>query len=352
MAKKILFYTMTMHSGGAERVIANLANEFAKEYDVSITTLFDSKTYYKLDDRISISSPRNRKDTLINRIKNIKHIYKTTKLINPDVIIAFCPTMCFIACFLRIVSKSFRKIKIIISERNDPNNEYKNRAIKLIANYLYSKSDIIVFQNNGAKAFFDKKIRKKGVIIPNPINEKFIRIKNLARHREKTIVNVGRLEPQKNQELLIRACAKVFKEKPEWKLKIYGEGSLEPKLRALIAQLKMKNKIYLLGRCNTLENELPSNSIFVLSSNYEGMPNALMEAMACGLTCISTDCPCGGPKELIKDRENGYLVKVNDLDGLVSAILEATDNPLRAKQNFLSVYNPQAVYNRWRELIV
>lgn len=349
--KKILFYTMTMCSGGAERVIANLSNELVKHYEVTISTLVQSKVDYKLDKKIKIvSASNNNQRTWLNRIKSIKNLYKITCNANPDAIIAFCPTMCFIACLLKKFSKRFKTIKLIISERNDPNNEYNNLFLKGIANYLYTKADIIVFQNEGAKAFFNKNVQKKGVIIPNPINDSFLKNKKVSK-KENVIVNVGRLEPQKNQELLIKACAEVFKERPKWKLIIYGDGSLRSELEKLIYSLKMKKNIYLLGRCDRLEEELPKNKIFVLSSNYEGMPNALMEAMACGLTCISTDCPCGGPRSLITHKKNGYLVEVDNLPDLKSTILEAICNPLCAKEEDLRDYYSQNIYNKWAKLL-
>ena len=125
--KKILFYTMTMRSGGAERVIANLANEFIEKNNVSIITLINSTIDYELDKRINIiSSSNNKKSSLINRLKSSVALFKETQKYNPDIIIAFCPTMCFLSCVFKIISKKFRNVKLIISERNDPNNEYKN----------------------------------------------------------------------------------------------------------------------------------------------------------------------------------------------------------------------------------
>ncbi len=352
--KKILFYSMTMYSGGAERVVSNLSNYFIKENDVAIATLINSRIDYDLNNRIDILfSSKNCNTNMFFRIKNSINLLKNTKKYNPDVIIAFCPTMCFLACFFKIFFKSFKDIKLIISERNDPYSEYKNFLFKYIANLLYSKSDIIVFQTNGAKSFFNEKVQKKGVIITNPINEKFLNILKSDK-KENCIVNVGRLEPQKNQKLLINACTNVFKKYPNWKLKIYGEGNLKKELETLIIDLKMEKNIFLMGRCNELNKELPKNKIFVLSSNFEGMPNALMEAMACGLACISTDCPCGGPNDLIVNYKNGILIPVNDIKSMEKEIINLIENKelfnrlCNVHNNFNTISN---IYKKWEELI-
>ena len=349
---KIMFYTMTMNSGGAERVIANLANDFVNDNIVSIATLTNNRVDYELKDNIVFyHSSKKNNNNIFNRIKSIKRLFSNTVDFNPNVIIAFCPTMCFIACFLKKFSHKFRNIRLIISERNNPSSEYKNFLTKVIANYLYSTADVIVFQNNGAKDFFNKSVQSKSVIIPNPINENFYNIDLKTVKKENCIVNVGRLEEQKNQELLITACHDVFKKYPNWKLKIYGEGSLKNKLDTLIKKLGNEHNIELLGRCSHLEKILPKCKIFVLSSNYEGMPNSLMEAMVCKLSCISTDCPCGGPKELIINGKNGLLVSVDNLEEMTDAITKMIEKPLFASDDEMMKYQIQNIMKLWRKII-
>lgn len=355
--KRIMFYSMTMNSGGAERVIANLANELINDNEVAIATLIKSESYYELNkDIVIFQSSESSKETIIQRIKNSFRLLNNTKKYEPDIIISFCPTMCFISCFFKIFVKKFRNIKLIISERNDPKNEYKNIISRFLANYLYSKSDVIVFQTKGAKSFFSKKVQNKGVIIPNPINNKFL-ASNIHQKKDNIIINVGRLESQKNHELLIKACKNVFKKNNDWILRIYGEGSLKKHLKFLINDLNMNDKIYLMGRCNNLDKELKKGKIFVLCSNYEGMPNALMEAMACGLACVSTDCPCGGPSELIENNKNGLLVPVNNTKELEKAINKIiVDNELQKKlsnnsKRIIELYNFDVIMKDWKIII-
>ncbi len=349
--KKIMFYSMTLNSGGAERVITNLANELSYNNNIAIATLFNTKIDYVLNKNITLfSPPYNSVRFLVNRIKNIKYLINNTIKFNPDTIIAFCPTMCFIACFFKMFSKKFKNIKLIISERNNPSSEYSNIFLKCLANFLYARADVIVFQTEDAMNFFNKTIINKSVIIPNPINAKFLNVsKNIK--KENCIVNVGRLEPQKNQELLIRSFFEVYKSFPEWKLIIYGDGSLKNELEKLIIDLGLQDSVFLFGKCSHLEMELPKYKIFVLSSNYEGMPNSLLEAMACGLTCISTDCPCGGPKSIINNNINGYLFSVNDLDSMTKAIINAINNPLVENRNALKKYDISNIISKWIDLL-
>jgi len=354
--KKIVFYTMTMRSGGAERVIANLANRLINDNEVTIITLLNSKIDYELNKRIKIISASSKNSlSIINRVLGSLNLLRNTKKENPDIIIAFCPTMCFIACFFKMFIRKFKNIKLVISERNDPNNEYKTRFSRKLANFLYSKADAIVFQTDEAKSFFCDRIRDKGFIIPNPISDKFLN-NSICAKKENCIINVGRLEQQKNHELLIKSCKEVFDKHPDWKLKIYGEGSLKAHLEELVKELKLEKKVLLLGRCNELEKELPRNKIFVLSSNYEGMPNSLLEALACGLVCISTDCPAGGSRELIIKNQNELLVPVNDLSSMTMAIQTVIENydKFMIESNaeyYKSKYNTNEIIKLWKDII-
>lgn len=219
----------------------------------------------------------------------------------------------------------FLNIKTVISVRNDPKIEYKSKKDKLLMKLLYPKADGYIFQTEEAKRYFNKKIQDNAIIIPNPINETFKR-ESYADEREKIIVSVGKLEEQKNQMLLIKAFQEVEKKYDNYKLIIYGEGSLRAKFESEIEKIGLKGKILLPGISNNLKEELYKKKMFILSSDYEGMPNALMEAMALGLPVISTNCPCGGPEFLIKDEINGILVPVNNKDKLVEAMLQLIEN--------------------------
>ena len=354
---RILFCSLTLAAGGAERVISNLANYFSDVYKVSIALLLKHSINYNIKKNVSIMEPtKNRNLGVFSRIGNVPYIIKQITLYKPSIVIAFCPTMCFIVCFLKLFLPSLKQAKLIISERNNPHNEYTNFFMKWIANFLYSKADIIVFQTEDAKLFFNQKVQKKAVIIPNPIHENFLKVLPPIK-KEKTIVTVGRLTEQKNQKLLIRACASVFKKYPAYVLKIYGQGPLKSTLQDFAKKEGIFDKVKFMGVIENLAMELRKDMLFVLPSNYEGMPNALMEAMALGLPCIATDCPCGGAKMLIENNENGILIPVDDCETLKKAmfqVIEEDDFREKIGDNAKKIgkdYHPKRIYSEWEKII-
>lgn len=190
----------------------------------------------------------------------------------------------------------------------------------------YHLSDGFVFQTKEAKMYFSKSIQKRSAVIPNPVfvDEKYIK-KNYS-GKINYIVSVGRLEKQKNYKMLIDAFAEIVSDIDNCRLTIYGEGSIRGELERYINEKGLIDKVLLPGRINNIHEKLMESDLFVLSSDYEGMSNALMEAMAIGLPCISTDCPIGGSAELIENHKNGLLVPVGDKDKLKEAIRHLVSN--------------------------
>ena len=360
MEKKMLFMNMTLSAGGAERVITNLANRFVCEdnLEIKIATFLPRDVAYELNDKIEVFKPSNDKKNIFNLIKNSIEVINFINKYKPNYIISFCPTACFFICFYRLINKNVKNSKLIISERNNPQNEYKTKFLRMIANFLYGLADVIVFQTQGAREFFSENVRKKGVIISNPLNNKFLSSElNHKIKKEKAIVAVGRLHNQKNYFGLINAFKHVSNLHPEYFLNIYGEGELKNSLIDLVNELEISDKVIFRGVSNNLEIEIPKNEIFVLNSFYEGMPNALMEAMALGVPCVATDCPCGGPRELIQNYENGILIPVDDEKELIIKLEELIcDEKLRIKlgenaSKIVKEYNPDNIYSLWKELI-
>lgn len=321
-----------MEKGGAERVIALLANEFIKNNDVSVLTLKRSKDAYELDERIRrlhVDKTGYKMDGFIKKIfrkLSFERFFGLRKKIlaeKPDVIISFLPEPSLRLMFMKKISLKLRKISTIISIRNDPAREYKNPLLRFVVRVLYKNIDGMVYQTNDAKKFFKDIIKTKNqAIIQNPVDEGILVKPKSDVDRNDIIVSVGRLEAQKNHEMLIRAFGKTLRNgEHDFALKIYGEGSRREFLRGLINDLGLQDKVFLEGQVDDVIRKLNEAKIFVLSSHYEGMPNALIEAMAMGLACISTDCPCGGPRMLIKNGENGILVRNKDEKGLARELI-------------------------------
>lgn len=330
---KIVFCIDSLNKGGAERVISILANNFSNKNEVSIITTTSTKCAYTIDNSINLFSLDNEKVNALQRLKRPYRMYKLLKKLNPDIVICFMPSQSFRV----LLVKPLFKFKTIVSVRNDPKMEFKPLKCKLVKFLFYNRSDGFVFQTEDAKNYFNKKIQSRSIIIPNPIKQEFIDRKVYTGKKENVIVSVGRLEPQKNHELLIDAFYDIKDKFKNYKLIIYGEGYLREKLEKKIEKLGMKDRILLPGNVDNIAEKLEKAKLFVLTSNYEGMPNALMEAMALSLPCISTDCPCGGPKFLIKDNKNGILVDVGDIEKLKDLLVYVIQN--LNTQKFINIKN-------------
>ena len=353
---KLMFCIGEMKKGGAERVVANLSNYLIKHNEeVNIITTIKGKSFYELDKKINLDGlddDKLHKNFIIKNKKRLKKLKAILKNKKPDIIVSFLPEPSYRVLFLKIFN---RQLKVIVSVRNDPKVEYKSRINRLIMKLLYPLADGFVFQTKEAQEYFSKQIQNKSVIIPNPINEDFI-CEPYNGEREKIIVTVGRLEEQKNHKMLIEAFSKLPEEFKEYKLIIYGEGSLRNKLEEQINELKLKDRVLLPGQVDNVKEKIYKASLFVLSSKYEGMPNALMEAMALGIPCISTDCPCGGPRFLIKNGYNGYLVPVNDTCSLrktMQNVLNKNQTEARQKVHKIAVdLHPNKINKEWEKYIV
>ena len=218
--------------------------------------------------------------------------------------------------------------------------------------FLYKRADGFVFQTDEARDYFCKKIQDKSIVIANPVDDRFLKTKYVG-YKSTEFINVGRLNEQKNQILLIESFKDIIKKYPNYKLLIYGEGSLKNELSMYIKDNKLNNNVKLCGNVDDIENILKDKKGFILSSKYEGMPNALMEAMAVGLPCISTSCPCGGPKELIDGNKNGLLVENNNKEELTSSICRLIEDNNICRQlsknarDKMQEYNCDKIVNKW-----
>lgn len=307
---KILFYINAIHDGGAERVMINLAKYFSESgYETLLVTSFKDTWEYKIEGnvrRLTLEETEIKQGRVarnLSRITKLRYILKVEK---PDIAVSFMAE----PNFRLILSSIGLPVKTVVSVRNDPNKEYPGFIGRFVGKVILPLADGCVFQTKEAQAWFPKRLQKKSTIIFNAVKEEFFHIERKPIKGE--IVTCGRLEPQKNHKLLIDAFAEVVKKHPYARLKIYGEGSLRTALQERINKLKLQDKAFLMGATNEVEKALQTADLFVLSSDYEGMPNALMEAMAAGVPCISTDCPCGGPRELFGKNMQTNLVSIAD----------------------------------------
>lgn len=347
--RRIAFVIGSMGRGGAERVISILANSYAESgWEVDILCLLDSKCDYELSKSIRIVDISNSKKS---RIKNLPEwifgLRNYIKTQNPYRIVSFIARINILTIFANIgIGK-----KLIISERNDPKSDGRSIGVKIATYILYPLAETIVFQTKWAKSCFPKYIREKGVIIPNPVD---VGIK-ATKHKKNKIVAVGRLIEQKNHKLLIDAFAKVIEKYPDYELNIYGEGRLRNELTNQIHKLNLSDKIFLMGNVVDVHEKIADAKLFVLSSDYEGLSNALLEAMSMGIPCLSSNC--AGSNEVIKHGVNGLLFPVKDVDALYESIIYIVENKdiaCKIGENAkvsLTKYKSEVVIDDWQKTV-
>ena len=351
---KITIMIGGLTGGGAERVVCNLANYLsANEHDVAIVTISETKSAYELDNRIkrkpllSINERSNKIFDFARRYFRLRNIIKTEP---SDCFVVFLPrTTALLLHFRKLI-----KAPVIASERCDP-KVYPELTQKMLKKYA-PRADAWVFQTEEAASWYEG-VAKKSVVIPNAINPAFIR-KPYDGEKEKCIVAAGRLSEQKNFKLLIDAFSLISEEFSDYSLKIYGKGPLEEELREYAKSKRLEARVKFMGYVDDMPEQLEKATAFVLSSDFEGMPNALMEAMALGLPCVSTDCPCGGPSYLITSGENGILVPVGDAEEMAIAIRKILSNPEMANtlsNNARQIRDrlaPEKIYKEWETQIL
>ncbi len=322
--KKLIIYNTSLSRGGAERVTVYLAEHMIKNnIACDIITERIEKNEYEVPNGVERKCLTASK----NYFAKLCELRRLIKQSQADVMLVMGVPNCIYASLAAIGLK----IKVVVSERNDPANFLGKAVVKHVSRFLMMFADGFVFQTNDAKQYYSKKLKGRGTVIFNPLFTEGLP-EVYSGERKKHIVTAGRLHSQKNQKMLISAFAKVSKKHPEYELVIYGEGSLRACLEAQVKELGLDGKVHLPGNVNDLCEHTKDAAMFVMSSDFEGMPNALIEAMAVGLPCISTDCPCGGPRELVESKENGILVPVGDADAMATAINELIENPELAER--------------------
>ena len=353
--KTLLFYINAINGGGAERVILQLAHHFADigYRSVLVTSFVDEGKEYDIPQnviRLSIEQKEIKQSRIKRNFSRITKLRKFIKQETPVAVVSFMAEPNFRA----LIATLGLRTKRIISVRNDPKHEYSGKLGKFIGKYILPLADGCVFQTEEAKAWFPKKLQRKSKVILNDVKEEFFEV-----HREKTnnVISIGRLSKQKNHSLLIDAFSLVAKKYPDEKLLLFGEGILENNLKQKIKSLGLQEQVMLMGQTNNVADVLKKAKIFVLSSDYEGMPNCLMEALAAGVPCISTDCPCGGPREIIDNGNNGILVPIQDpdamcqaLDKLLSDIEYAEAIGKTAKESALR-FHPNKIFMEWKSYV-
>lgn len=314
--KKLVFLIGDLRIGGAEKMLAYAANVSTGIFDdVTIVTLQDDPGVYQLDPKIKVvelNIPTAHKSKPARSLARCRYLRRALRQLSPDIVIAFVNPTIVYAYFC-----APKSAMLVGADRGNP--AALPRFNRMISRSIYARCDRLIFQTQAAAGLFSEKIRRKSVVIENPL---IIQGKDPGVYtgiRKKTIVSTSRLDKEKNVDVLIKAFAKSQASR-DHVLQILGTGSEEKRLRQLSLELGVQDKVEFLGDVIEVMDTIADAGMFVLASRQEGIPNGLIEAMAAGIPCIATNCMAGGTNTLIQNGENGLIVDIDDVEGLTRAI--------------------------------
>ena len=334
--KKIMFIAQGISDGGSEKVASILSNYFVNNgYAVKYVCFYNSNTEYILDNKIEIVNVNKStsKNSLKRELMRNRLLRYEINEYQPTIIISFINIMALLLF-------QIRGIPVVYSLRNNPFKIEKRKFLFFLKKIQFTFAKGVVFQSESARKCFNKKIQNHSVVFPNPIN-----VRNLPywdiKNRNNAFVTLCRLNKQKNIPLLVNSFVRFHEKNNQFILEIYGQGELQENISQLISFHKAQDYIFLKGRTSNPEEVLSKSFAFCLSSDYEGLSNSMLEALAIGIPCICTDCPPGSAKEYIIDGYNGYLTTVGDEDSFIYKM-----NLLVSNQNDLAIIHKNSILIR------
>lgn len=356
--KKVAFLIYSLEPGGAERVLTTLANDFTNSYEIHVITIINADIFYPLSNSIKTHCCRESeilKSNMVSSIKSNISLYKKVKAIlkaeQIDLLIGFMTTSNVIGS----MAANALNIPCIIAERTNPIIDKPSFIWKSLIKYSFPKSDYVVVQSKLVKSYYEKIVdTNKIAILPNPMSSQLSQSKKLYSNRSNVILNVGRLVKSKNQDLLIKAFSNINIK--NWKLVFIGDGPMLSEYNKLVNVLNLNDQVIFVGKTNNVAQYYNTSKIFAFTSEHEGFPNALIEAMYFELACVSTDCP-SGPAELINHNDNGFLIPVGDqvqlekqLTKLMNSSSLCSKMGKKAYEKALN-FETKIVSGKWRDLI-
>lgn len=354
---RAVFITNSLGFAGAEKMLTFVASSLSERgYHVSIANLNRVPDYVNahkqtLDKAIAVYE---QKESCFSVKANLKFLLQTAKKIRPDIIIGFTsyPNM-----YAKIVG-ALLGIPSIMSERGDPAKTVGKTLKSKIAHAIVNASRGGVFQTEGARDFYGKGLQKRGVVIPNPIFINGVIPSVAYEEREKSVVSVGRLDNvQKRYDVMLDAFKLFSGRHPEYVLKLYGKGVDEELIASWVTDRGLSDKVKFMGLTTQPMQDICHDGMFLITSDFEGISNALLEAMAVGLPCVSTDHTPGGARLLIQSGENGLLAPTGDAIGLAEKMCMFAENPELARKCGESAkdvtrrFDPNRIVDMWENYI-
>ena len=323
---RLSLVTWSLGPGGAERVLSSLANEWTRDHEVTFITLSgDFPDHFQPTDRERrIRLRMELADSFLKTIKTnalmARDLRRALESIDAEVVVSFMDR----TNNQVLLATRGLNIPVVVSERVDPRFHQIPRKARLLRRVLYPRADAVVVQTESVRRWCERFIKPANVwVIPNPVQP----CPHPETERQRMVVAVGRLVPEKGFDVLLEAFASATRSFPDWTLTILGEGPERSALQFLARSYGIEGRVSFPGVVDDPSKYLARAGLFVLSSRYEGFPNALLEAMACGTPSIATDCP-SGPSEIVRDGVDGLLVAVEDPDGLAGEMRRLMGNPM------------------------
>ena len=319
--RKIAFHLNCLEQGGAERVVSNLANQFAKEgYEVLVATEWFGENEFLIDQcvrrvHVGLKDGDEKKNRILQFLLRVKYLRQFMKKEKPDILIAFAQR----ANYRALMAAPGTDVPVLISIRTDPVGHYDAWSDKLQIPLLFPRAAGCVFQTEGQREFFAPYLQKNSRVILNPLHDKYIGVPK-PEHRRKEVVQSGRLVDFKNQPMLLRAFVEVHRKHPDYVLRIYGGDSFD-------------------GTKEILEGIIAENR----AQDY--------------IRLMAADCPCGGPRTVMEDGVNGLLIPVKDQKALEEGINKLIEQPDYAEKlgaearKIAGRANAKAVFGQWRDYI-
>jgi GalNAc-alpha-(1->4)-GalNAc-alpha-(1->3)-diNAcBac-PP-undecaprenol alpha-1,4-N-acetyl-D-galactosaminyltransferase len=349
--------------GGVQRLMSIIANYWAqKEWKVTLFILDGDSTspFFELDPRIlliHLDIYRPSSNILEAIWNNLRRIYALRRVIRdskPDVVVSF---WAFVNVLVLFATRGMR-VPVVVTDPCDPKVEPLKWIFALLRRWTYTFDAQLVVETERAKASYAHKIQSRTTVIPNPITPITQADKGLPEITldRPSLVAIGRFQHNKGFDLLLNAFARVKDQYPDWTLTIIGDGPLRSYLESLRDELGLDDRVHLPGFVDNIYHALKQADLFVMSSRWEGMPMALMEAMSCGLPVISTDCRCG-PREIIRNGIDGALVPPENVEALSAAMDQLmSDESARKRLASRAVevterFSVEQVLGRWEQLL-
>lgn len=345
----LLFVTSSLYFGGAQKVTFILADALADQYNVTVAYCFDAGRNYPFHNKCTVRKlpDYDRNAGVMEKVICIGKQVRTLRALKEELKTDVSVSLGNLSNYLNAMSKG--REYVICSERSNPSKSWQN--LFFLTKRAFRRADYVVFQSEAVRNLFAESVRRKSCILKNPV----LIPGPAGQQRTKKIVTLGRLTAQKNHALLIRSFARFRQSHPGYELYIYGDGELKAQLRQLIDSLGLSSCVFLEGNDPQVHDHIRDAEMFVLSSDYEGLSNALLECMAMGIACVSTACE--GSVDVIRSGENGLLVPLHDEAALAAAMGSFADDPELRRRLENQAYEDMKAYDKaivtkdWEQVI-